>query len=253
MFKNEAKWLPEWLDYHRNVLSVHHFYLYNNESSDDYAQVLQPYIEDGIVELFDWGSDDPKHLAYGAFMDAPWSAAQLGAYNDCLKKKALGKSDWVAMIDIDEFIVPVKGVDSFYSLLTRAAKKGKGTVSLVWRVFGTSDVEELKEGELLTEKLVWRGADCHRWHDRVKSIHRPEGVAFCFVHFADKMEPGFGSKTLDPEVARIHHYWARTENFCKQRRKNSKDLSPVFFDELHAVEDRTICQYLPLLKEKNSR
>lgn len=108
MFKDEANWLKEWIVYHHSVLGVEHFYLYNNESSDDYKSVLQPYIEKGLVEVYEWDSDNSDHLAFGAFMDAPWNAAQLGVYNDCLKNKALGVSKWVAMIDIDEFIVPKK-------------------------------------------------------------------------------------------------------------------------------------------------
>lgn len=38
MFYNEAKFLKEWLDYHL-VIGVGHFYLYNNNSTDDYMPV----------------------------------------------------------------------------------------------------------------------------------------------------------------------------------------------------------------------
>ena len=63
------------------VLGVEHFYLYNNESTDDFETVIMPFIEKGLVELYDWDSENPDHLAFGAFMDAPWNAAQIGAYN----------------------------------------------------------------------------------------------------------------------------------------------------------------------------
>lgn len=243
IFKNEAPWLKEWLAYHRNVLKVDHFYLYNNESSDSYLQVLQPYIDQGIVEVIDWDSANPDHLAQGNFMDAPWSAAQLGAYNDCLKKRALGKAEWVAMIDIDEFIVPVNGVKSLYDLLSKAEKNKRGTVSLYWRVFGTSWVQDLAAGELLTEKLTWRAADDHPWNQLVKSIHRPEAIDFCLVHIAEKLKPGFGSRTLKPEQVRIHHYWSRTEKAFMEKRGCGQELAPF-----HKVEDTTIHQYLSDLR-----
>src|SRR5215204_456630 len=51
MFQNEAPYLKEWIEYHR-LVGVKHFYLWNNQSEDDYLSVLQPYIDKGIVELF---------------------------------------------------------------------------------------------------------------------------------------------------------------------------------------------------------
>lgn len=253
MFKNEAPWLKEWLAYHHKVLGVEHFYLYNNDSTDDYKDILGPFIDEGIVDLIDWSSADPGHALEGPFMDGPWIPMQIGAYNDCLKKRALGKAKWVAMIDIDEFIVPVKGVESFYALLHQAEKNKKGTVALQWRVFGTSGVQNLVEGEFLTEKLTWRSKDDHPWNQLVKSIHRPEAVAFCIVHTADKLNPNFGAKTLKADEARIHHYWARTEEFCSERRKDWKKLDPRFLEAFHKIEDPTILQYLPVLKSQFSQ
>lgn len=248
IFKDEAPWLKEWVTYHHKVLGVEKFYLYNNESKDNYLEVLKPFLDKDIVELIDWESSNPKHLAFGAFMDSPWSAAQLGAYNDCLKNRALGKAKWVAMIDIDEFIVPTKGVKSFYALLNQAEKNKKGTISLYWRVFGTSGVKELEDHELLTEKLTRRADDDHPWNQLVKSIHQPEAIEFCLIHVAEKLKPGFGARTLKPEKVRINHYWTRTENFCFQKRQTRKDIEPGFFKSFEVVEDNAIEQYLPILK-----
>lgn len=43
IFKNEAPFLKEWLDYHLTI-GVDHFYLYNNNSDDNYLDVLNTYI-----------------------------------------------------------------------------------------------------------------------------------------------------------------------------------------------------------------
>ncbi len=250
IFKDEAPWLKEWIDYHSQVLGVQHFYLYNNESSDDYKAVLKPYIDVGLVELIDWDSENPEHLAYGSFMDMPWCSAQLGAYNDCLCNRALGIAKWVAMIDIDEFIVPVKGVKTFYKLLDEAEKHKKGTVSLHWRVYGTSDVEELKPGELLTEKLTKRAPNNHPINMTVKSIHRPEAIEFCLIHVADSLKPGYGAKTFKPEFVRLNHYWARTSKFCAQKRNLSK--ASEIYEELNQIEDPVILQHLSKIKKPAS-
>jgi hypothetical protein len=246
MFKDEAPWMKEWIDYHHRVLGVCCFYLYNNDSSDQYLSVLQPYISEGLVKLIDWSSSDPTHEA-GTMRDAPWYAAQVGAYNDCLKQ-SLGQAEWVAMIDIDEFIVPSRGPSRFYRCLAKAKKQHKGAVCLMWRVFGTSDVHDLAPGEFLIEKLTWRSRDDHPWNVRFKSIYQPAAVAFCRIHDAEKMNPGFGSITIKPEEVCINHYWARTNRFCLQKRNTSSQKEPKFFADLHQIEDKTIHQYLPALK-----
>jgi hypothetical protein len=237
IFNNEAPWLKEWLAYHHAILGVEHFYLYNNDSTDDYLGILQPYIETGIVELIDWSSSEPSHCLPSED-SAPWSGAQIGAYNHCLKQKALKKAKWVAMIDIDEFIVPVQGVSSFYHYLRRAEKKRKGTIKIPWRIFGTSHVFALEPGDLLTEKLTLRAADSHVWHNWAKSLHRPEGVEYCHIHDAVQMKPHFRREMSDPKELRIHHYWTRTESACLRKRKEGD------FSAFNQVEDRSILQYV---------
>lgn len=53
IFKNEAPFLKEWLDFHLTV-GVDHFYLYNNNSDDNFREILEPYIGLGIVTLIEW-------------------------------------------------------------------------------------------------------------------------------------------------------------------------------------------------------
>jgi hypothetical protein len=244
IFKNEAPWLEEWIIYHHKVLGVQKFYLYNNDSEDNYGAVLKPFIEQGIVELMDWASRDPSHWEKNPHIDVPWVAVQLGAYNDCLKKRALGNARWVAMIDIDEYIVPTKGIKPFYAFLREAERRRKGTVRLFWKVFGTSAVETLEPGQLMIEKLLWRSQDDHPWNRQVKSIHRPEAVAFCLVHEAKEMQEGFRRHIMGIDCASIHHYWTRTAEACRSKRKLSDEQLEAF----HQVQDDTILQYVPLLR-----
>ena len=90
IFKNEAPYLKEWVDYHL-IVGFDHFYVYNNFSGDNYKEVLAPYIEKGLVTLIEW----------------PIKSGQTRAYNDCVKKFS-DESDWIAFQDADEFAVPVK-------------------------------------------------------------------------------------------------------------------------------------------------
>jgi hypothetical protein len=245
MFKDEAPWLPEWIDYHHHVLGFQHFYLYNNDSSDNYKDVLQPYLEKGIVDLIEWSSNDEKHRVGD---DAKWMPFQVGAYNDCRKNRALGRAKWVAFIDIDEFITPVHGVQSFHKLLRKLEKKRVGNVKFSWRVFGTSDVWDLDSGEWLTEKLVFRAPDDHPMHKWFKVMIRPEAVAVCHIHDVLKMNRHFRRYHADPNEFRIHHYWTRTGKTCFEKRGFKKPENQSLLDDLKVVEDRTMEQYLPIMK-----
>lgn len=117
IFKNEAKYLKEWLEYHK-IVGVEHFFMYNNNSEDDYLNVLTPYIKDGTVTLIDWQKNQ----------------AQMEAYEDCIEKYALS-TEWLGFLDIDEFVVPKKDND-VYSFLKNFSNRP--AVMIYWKVFGTS-------------------------------------------------------------------------------------------------------------------
>ncbi len=118
IFKNEGKYLKEWIEYHK-VVGIDHFYLYNNNSTDNFEEVLKPYIEEGIVDLELWEKNQ----------------AQLECYEHCINDH---KEDtkWIGFIDIDEFINPIK-YDTIYEFL-RPFEKKYGSVMVYWKMFGTS-------------------------------------------------------------------------------------------------------------------
>jgi len=89
IMKNEGPYLKEWLDYHI-LVGIEKFYLYDNESTDNTTKILKPYIERGIVDYTYW----------------PGKAQQMVAYTDALNKHA-NDTKWMAIIDLDEFLVPV--------------------------------------------------------------------------------------------------------------------------------------------------
>ena len=88
IFKDEADYLKEWIEFHR-IVGIEHFYLYNNNSVDNYDQVLKPYIDQGIVSLKNW----------------PKPQSQMEAYQDFMDDNSL-ETEWVGFIDLDEYVVP---------------------------------------------------------------------------------------------------------------------------------------------------
>lgn len=118
IFKNEAPYLKEWIEFN-HIVGIDHFYLYNNNSEDNYEPVLKPYIESGLVTLIDW----------------PQNQKQMECYQTCIKDHS-DETKWLGFIDIDEFIVP-KTTDSIYDFLEPFETKA-GAVKLYWKLFGTS-------------------------------------------------------------------------------------------------------------------
>src|SRR5690348_9962932 len=70
--QNEGTYLDEWLAFCL-LEGVEHVLIYDNNSSDGTRDLLQPWIEAGFVELFDW----PLHWKSGA---------QTKAYLDALRR-----------------------------------------------------------------------------------------------------------------------------------------------------------------------
>lgn len=90
IFKDEAPYLKEWLEHYLSR-GVEHFYLINDKSSDNYLQVLDPYIKAKLVTVFD------------VKVDLAFINRQYIIYNNFFN---LIKNDikWFIVCDIDEYI-----------------------------------------------------------------------------------------------------------------------------------------------------
>src|SRR5690348_12303001 len=77
--KNEAPYLDEWLAFCL-LEGIEHVLLYDNNSTDNTREVLQPWIDAGFAEVYDW----PIHWKSGS---------QTKAYLDALKRLR-GRTRW---------------------------------------------------------------------------------------------------------------------------------------------------------------
>ena len=59
IYKNEARYLAEWIEFHL-LAGVEHFFLYDNNSTDDHREVLAPYVRAGVVTVTDWPQFPPQ-------------------------------------------------------------------------------------------------------------------------------------------------------------------------------------------------
>lgn len=91
IFKNEAAILSEWLN-HYIYHGVEKFYLINDNSSDNFMEILQPYIDNDLVVLYN--AKEPLYQYRQAFL-----------YDEYLLPVIQRREvQWMAILDLDEFL-----------------------------------------------------------------------------------------------------------------------------------------------------
>lgn len=258
IFKNEAPFLKEWIEFHK-LQGVQHFFLYNNNSEDDYLSFLEPYLNNEVT-LVQWPSiDDGNHLHL--------LEVQTGAYMDCIKGQK-NKIQWIACIDLDEFLFCPTG-EPLTKFLDRYTSYGGVCVN--WIKFGTSNVEEIPAGKLMIETLVCCNPPNHINNHSIKSIVQPHYVktkvgahSFGYVKgkYAVNAEglfvPHNPAKTISLDKIRINHYWARTEKYFREKKIARIQRHRDFFttemlinekNEANQYQDDAILQFVEDLRK----
>lgn len=248
IFKDEAEWLEEWIDFHKRQ-GVEHFFLYNNNSTDYYEKTLEPYIKNGEVDLINWDVTYNGQMGF-VFM-------QRDAYLDCVNKNK-STCKWIAFIDTDEFLF---SVDNNKLPQTLNEYEEYGGIAVNWLIYGTSSCKKSASKNML-KSLVHRLETDHDDNTLVKCIVRPEHVAGsidCHIFLynpgkyavTENKEPLFKGKTekLSCNKLRINHYTLRDLTFLedvKISRLRAWHIDPTFVYE----RDRQCHVYDPILADR---
>ncbi|MDF1855603.1 glycosyltransferase family 2 protein [Pseudooceanicola sp.] len=122
--KNEAPYIIEWVAYHR-AIGFDNFLIYTNDCSDGTDKILQRLDAMGIVQHRDndgWTGNSPQQFALDAALNEP----------------VLKNAEWIAHIDVDEFVNIRCGngtLDDFFERVSHATN-----VAMTWRLFGHNGV-----------------------------------------------------------------------------------------------------------------
>lgn len=208
IFRDEARYLDEWVGFHR-ASGAEHFFLYDNESTDAPREVLSPLIEAGCVTLIPW----PTPFHHGA---------QKKAYVDCLERTRR-RFRWVAFIDIDEFLFSPTGRPLPEVLGDFEPFPG---VLAHWQCYG-SNGHRTASGAPVTERFCRRAPTQWVRNRRVKSIVDPERAAEpVSVHlFAYRN----GERPVDESRRRLEYH--AKPRFKRQIKRVCKWFGPL----LHAL------------------
>lgn len=177
--KNEGRYLIEWLVHHRAV-GVEHFYIANNESTDDTAQRLEALSQILPITWFNVPTSTANE-----------TGAQLPAYETIMRRYG-GEVDWMAFLDADEYLWPETHPDSIVRLIEdmQQAHPDIGALALNWATYGSSRLVN-EEDRLVTERFQHHAHQQHPVNHQFKSIIRPEAFAGFTCPHNSHLKPGY--------------------------------------------------------------
>lgn len=233
--KNEGPYFKEWIEWHRKQ-GVEKFYIYDNESTDCTKEVLAPYIESGLVEYNYW----------------PGQKQQLATYDDCFERHRLD-TRWLAVIDLDEYIVPMKD-ESIPAFLRRMEKFS--VVEINWLCYGSGGAKTREPGNIM-DRFRKHSHPEHKLNTHVKSIVDPRRVCtMTGCHEAARVSgkavdshgvpltKGFRDRVPQQDIIRINHYAVKSyEEFLAKRARGrarvttQRDMSYFEAYDLNDIEE----------------
>ena len=265
IFRDEARYLKEWIDYHLSI-GVEHFWLYNDYSKDNWEEVLDEYIKKGIVEVKDTGEVLAQYylaglMSYEKFIKAnsrTYGYERQPAANWHGIQNAVGKTKWLAIIDVDEFLLPMreKTIQECLELHFSNAGVEADAIFMNWRCFGTSHVT-LPEGASLLRNLTSCSLKGHPFNSTGKTIMKPEKIDTSYLgphHFellaqdaryvngnAQLLEKKDGKYVFEAapcdRFLRVNHYVFRDEYFFwmyRMERAKTEDVKSLYLERYEA-------------------
>ncbi|MCR9069681.1 MAG: glycosyltransferase family 2 protein [Rhodobacteraceae bacterium] len=178
MMKDEGPFLLEWLAYHR-LIGFDRVWVYSNDCRDGSDAMLDRLAEMGLV----------RHVRNAV---PEGRKPQPHALSKGQKNAALTETDWLIVMDADEFL-HVKAGDGSVQALVEACPQGTRGVAVTWRMMGSSGHVDWFPGPVLT--TYTHGApDDFRKGWGVKTLFRPFADLKLGIH-----RPTIKGARRDPE------------------------------------------------------
>lgn len=219
--KNERRYFPEWLAFHRDQ-GVQRFFIYDNNSTDGTREYLNT-LNDVIV--FKWPFEQSQLRAYAhALEPLPfWQGDPIG-------RRLVECANWVAFIDLDEFLFSPTGL-RLPEVLKRYEASSIGSVVAHWCLYGTSG-HVFDSADPVTMRFTYRATnpDAH-----VKTIVRTANGPHTISsnpHRFTHLRPGLTSvdenglvipdksmptENITANILRINHYALKSEQEFKRK------------------------------------
>jgi hypothetical protein len=250
LFCNEKRYLKEWIQFNL-AAGAEHIYLYDNLSTDNPLEVLQPYIDRGLVTYHIWSllPSDNIHSYRKHFSDN-YSQQTL----------------WAGFLDIDEFLYCSDSETSIKEQLKKY--ENYPAVAVNWVSYGDNGIQTYDERYVI-EKFFMRAVDHYDINYHVKVIAKSSEIISCYnAHFCNYKNnqlavtedfetiDGPLTKKVSFNVFRINHYNTKSKeeyfNFKFNKNETWRSPSPSYYETYNiysnSVEDKSIYRFLEKMK-----
>lgn len=200
IIKDEATYIKEWIEYYL-IQGVDHFYIFDNESTDDLKEVLQPYIKKGLI-------------TYTIFKGQGLGEIQRNVYTKTIDQYKL-ESKWIAPLDTDEYAYAPN-----YKTLAEYLKDNEeyNQIAVKWYLYGNSG-HETKPNGLVIENYTMR----EKYPSGpTKAFVRGTKVLYMLVHKHSVI-----GKTKYPNLneLRCNHYFGKSVEEFKNKKIKRGSIS----------------------------
>jgi hypothetical protein len=258
LFKNEAKYFKEWIEFHR-LVGVEHFYLYNNGSLDNYANILNPYLKEGLITLVEWPDLIKEQSEEEAYK---WSlSTQVTAYENAVRRWGIDETKWMVVLDVGEFLVPAQETNLKNILAIYEDYPG---VILASDFYDATPANVVPNRRLVIEAVELTKAPKQNIQKAVeKMIFKPEeSVGFFWPPFVQAFKNERIPVKVNRKAMRVNQYTNRKRmpwRFAKAKDKMHVDNRVISQDETnywlegdYEIEDqeRAIQRFVPELLKK---
>lgn len=212
--RDEGRFLPEWVAHHLG-LGFEHIYVYDNGSTDESRQLLQPFISASLVTFLDWPFRPASPSCYYHFIDS---------YSDL--------SEWVGFLDADEFLIERSPGELSRVLHER---RREPAIAINWRYFGSSGHKTIPNG-FVTENFTFGDV---AFDQHIKVIARPSEIIAChnshnfyYKRCRTAMTPNgrrifgsFAAPEAEPQLYINHYVYRSQQDYMRKARSGIRDVS----------------------------
>ena len=250
---SDPQLLVDWVELNL-ALGAEIITVYLQNVTDSFYTLMLPYIKRDVVEVIDWKLKPPLIDGYTKC----WG--QVGTINECIYRN-LYRVKYVALIDIDEFIVPQKKqsmTEMLYNLhLLRPTASSYTFLNTLFTKDGVS-LPEVKSS-IKCHHMNWprfftftlqcanpkNEGKLFHWH---KIVLKPQAVIGAWIHWPTKVLPGYDSTYYVPvNIGLTHHYRVsnkKDRKVCRSKKKPQKKRSFTishYFNQTFKGIMETIC------------
>jgi hypothetical protein len=232
--KNEDHYIKEWVDYHK-IVGFDHIFIYQND--------WEYLVNDPDVTKIDFNGE----------------AKQVEAYNDFIKNRS-ADYDWVAFLDVDEFLVLKQHQDIKHFISDYSEFEAVG---INWKLFGDNGLTDIVNGDYNVLGRFKMAQDSLNPHLKtIVKLGNPDLYMYVHGPSSNIKVVGTDKEVITDEnnqfnengfydIAQINHYFVKTKpEFIQKIARGRaseigfKSLSNFEAHNTNDIEDLSVFLYL---------